>query len=146
MKTVKIYQVFAHAVRRYKSLQAVLEYEEDPFKQKVIRERLERVEMLINRLEEHLPSGSGFNDPATLDLDASNSHKLVFNVSFHHMNEHGFYDKWTHHSVVVSPSFDGFLLKVTGKNHNQIKEYIHDIFSGILDLDSEIQLPLNLNT
>ena len=44
------------------------------------------------------------------------------------MNEYGAYVGWTEHDVIVTPAFDGFNLRVTGRDRNQIKEYIGDVF------------------
>jgi hypothetical protein len=88
----------------------------------------------IERLvKEHMPSGSGFDSGTVLVLDESTDYKLVFGTSFHHMNEHGSYTKWTEHRVIVSPSlaFD-FDLTVTGRDHNGIKDYIHEVFHHAL--------------
>lgn len=74
------------------------------------------------------PRGSGFDNGTTLDLDASHATKLVFITSFHHMDEHGGYDGWTEHKVVATPAFYGFDTRVTGRDRNQIKEYIGDVF------------------
>ena len=79
-----------------------------------------------------LPSGSGFDAGTTLDLDTSTGSKLVLNTSYHHMTE-GSYDGWTDHTVTVTASMvDGFDLKVSGRDRNQIKDYIGDAFGNAL--------------
>jgi len=86
----------------------------------------------------HMPSGSGFDNGTTLDLDASSEDKLVFNTAFHHMNENGFYDGWTEHKVYVTPSLAfGFDLRITGKDRNDIKDYIHECFASALKVETE---------
>ena len=90
---------------------------------------------------EILPSGSGFNSGTRFDIDKSTMDKLVFHTSYHHMSEHGYYTKWTDHTVTVTPSFHGFNIKVSGRNHNDIKEYIAESFDCLLndqtvDMDS----------
>ena len=49
------------------------------------------------------------------------------------MNNEGFYSGWSEHKVIVSPDlqFD-FILKVTGRDKNNIKSYIEDVFNGWL--------------
>lgn len=80
------------------------------------------------------PSGSGFDNGTILDEDNSTDNKLVFITSFHHMDENGYYDGWTQHSVIVTPSLVfGFDIRVTGKNKNDIKEYIGDVFAEWLN-------------
>jgi hypothetical protein len=64
-----------------------------------------------------------------LDLNMSLPDKLVFRGSYHHMNDAGYYDGWTDHDVIVRPSlFHGFTLKITGRDRNEIKDYLYDIF------------------
>lgn len=82
---------------------------------------------------EHMPSGSGFDNGTFLDLDSSHTEKLVFNTQFHHMNEVGYYDGWTEHTVTVTPSFGGINLRVSGRNKNDIKEAIYQAFSIALE-------------
>ena len=90
----------------------------------------DRIESLVR---EHVPSGSGFDSGTTLDLESSHADKLVFQTRFHHMNDGGYYDGWTEHTIVVTPSFiGGFSLRVSGRNRNDIKEYIGDTFYAAL--------------
>jgi hypothetical protein len=80
-----------------------------------------------------MPSGSGVDIGTKLDLGESTSDKLVFSASFHHMDEHGGYDGWTDHKIIVTPSLQfGFNLKITGRDRNQIKDYLSDIFHTAL--------------
>lgn len=84
--------------------------------------------------KEYMPSGSGFDCGTKLDLDASHSEKLVFTASFHHMTEGGYYVGWTEHTITVTPSFiGGFHVRVSGRNRNDIKEYIAEMFANCLD-------------
>jgi len=77
-----------------------------------------------------MPSGSGFDNGTQLNWDKSTPEKLVFETSFHHMNDGGYYDGWTNHTVTVTPSLQfGFNLKVSGPNRNEIKSYIYEMFS-----------------
>lgn len=90
-----------------------------------ISERRDFIEAIV---KEYMPSGSGFDNGTTIDLDASREDRLVFNTAFHHMNEGGFYDGWTEHTVTVKPSFWGTSIKVGGRDRNLIKDYIGDTF------------------
>ena len=84
------------------------------------------------------PSGSGFDNGTVLN-DSSRRDRLVFSTSFHHMTEHGMYDGWSHHDVVITPSLaNGFDLRVTGRDRNDIKDYIADVFHTFLDSMIEI--------
>jgi len=88
---------------------------------------------LEDELKEHLPRGSGFDCGTTLDIEASKPERLVFKTSFHHMDEHGGYDGWTEHSIIVTPSLVyGFELRVTGRDRNGIKDYIAETMHNAL--------------
>jgi hypothetical protein len=88
----------------------------------------------IERLcREHLPHGSGFDNGTKINFDLSSADRLVFDTSFHHMDEHGGYDGWTEHMVTVTPSLaHDFMIRIGGKNRNDIKEYMHECFNTAL--------------
>jgi hypothetical protein len=123
MAAIPLYQAIARAIVSYQnSIEAGnIEWRD---------RHEERAHKLV---KDHMPSGSGFDHGTTLDLGESSDKRLVFYTGFHHMNENGFYDGWTEHTVYVKPSlsFD-FDLRVTGRNRNDIKEYIADTFHHIL--------------
>jgi len=76
-----------------------------------------------------LPSGSGWDNGTTLDRERSTPEKLVFVGAFHHMNEHGYYNGWTEHTIDVTASLAfGLNLRVTGRNRNDIKDYLAEMF------------------
>ncbi len=80
-----------------------------------------------------LPSGSGFDSGSRVDVDASRPDCLVLTTEFHHMNNGGFYDGWTSHTVRVRPSLIyGITLTVSGRDRNAIKDYIHEAFDTAL--------------
>lgn len=83
----------------------------------------------------HLPHGSGIDgSPATLDLEKSTPDRLVIGpLDFHHMDENGYYDGWTEHTAVVTPSLAfGFSVRITGRNRNDIKTYIGELIQEAL--------------
>lgn len=88
-------------------------------------EWFEKNSNVIDRIMDSSPSGSGF-DSGTQLIDGK---ELSFKVSFHHMNDNGMYEGWTDHIIKVIPDlcFD-FILKISGKNKNGIKEYITETF------------------
>jgi hypothetical protein len=87
---------------------------------------------LQNLVKEHMPRGSGF-DGTHLWTNDCTPDKLVFHTSFHHMDDHGLYDGWTDHTVIVRPSLAfGLDLKVTGKNRDNIKDLIAQAFDMAL--------------
>lgn len=91
----------------------------------------ERIDQLVRN---YMPSGGGFDNGTTLDLDLSHADKLVFCTAYHHMVE-GYYEGWTEHTVTVTPSFNHFHLRVSGRNRNDIKDYIADTFSCALQTE-----------
>ena len=91
----------------------------------------ERIESLV---KEHMPSGSGIDCGTEIDIDKSTGEKLVFTMSYHHMNDGGMYDGWTEHSIIVTPAFIcGPRIKITGRNRNGIKDYLHDVYSEAIE-------------
>lgn len=95
----------------------------------------ERIRMLGR---DYLPHGSGLDSGTTVDLDASTGERLVIRADFHHMDEYGSYDGWTEHTVIVTPSLAfGFLVRITGRDRNSIKEYLHDVFHTALGAEVE---------
>lgn len=96
----------------------------------------------LNR--EAMPHGAGFDNGVEVVLDSihsdagcSTGSKLVFRTAFHHMDEHGGYAGWTDHIVTVKPAFIGdFDLTVSGRDRNQIKDYIGETFAQALGADA----------
>lgn len=81
---------------------------------------------------QYMPSGSGIDSGITFSMELSKPDKLVFDFSYHHMGE-GYYKKWTHHRLYVTPSLvNDFDLKITGENFNDVKEYFYQIFNDAL--------------
>jgi len=81
-------------------------------------------------VEAAMPHGSGFDSGTDFDFISSTPERLVFATSFHHMDEHGGYSGRTHHQVIVTPSLAfRFTTRVTGRDHNEIKAYIADLFN-----------------
>lgn len=79
-----------------------------------------------------LPRGSGF-DCGTQIAETSTPDRLVLTTEFHHMDCNGSYDGWSSHTVICQPSLvHGFTLRVTGRDRNEIKDYIADTFNSAL--------------
>jgi hypothetical protein len=92
-------------------------------------------ERITNLMREYSPSGSGIDNGVSINTDDCTGEKLVFETGFHHMNENGMYDGWTEHRVTVTPSFaTGFNLKISGRDRNGIKNYLHDVFASWLSM------------
>jgi len=97
-----------------------------------------RGHLAFKRITDLLPSGSGLDSGSTVDLEKSSPSRIVFKTAFHHMDGNGYYAGWTEHTVVVVPDFIiNFNLTVTGRNRNDIKEYIADIFREVLAEEAE---------
>lgn len=85
----------------------------------------------IDQLMKLLPSGSGVDNGT--QLDGTRRGSLVLSCEFHHMSEHGYYDGWTHHRIIVEPSLAlGAVVTVTGKDRNGILEYLGDLYHEAL--------------
>ena len=86
----------------------------------------------------HLPSGSGIDAGTKIDWDKSTPEKLVLIAPFHHMDERGCYAGWSEHSVVVRASLAfGLDIRVTGRNRNEIKDYLAETFAYALTREIE---------
>lgn len=85
----------------------------------------DRLEYIAKNL---LPSGSGIDNGTKIDLSTSSPKKLVLDAGFHHMNDGGFYDGWTEHTLIITPTFGGVEIRITGRDRNDIKDYLHEVF------------------
>lgn len=84
-----------------------------------------------------MPSGSGIDAGTRLNFHKSKPHKLVFDFDFHHMNQDGFYCGWSSHSLIVTPDFDGFNLRIVGQHPSRQKwqtDYFHDHLYSTFEL------------
>lgn len=81
----------------------------------------------LDSLVDLLPSGSGIDSGSKI-LDNSKPLDIRIQADFHHMDEHGFYSGWTEHVIRVTPSFDGIDVRVSGRDRNQIKDYLADTY------------------
>lgn len=90
-------------------------------------------EKLLYYETELLPSGSGFDSGTRIVRGLSGDKKIVLYTSYHHMVE-GMYDGWTEHEVVITPVLGTrrISIRVTGRDRNDIKEYIADTFADAL--------------
>ncbi len=89
-------------------------------------------------VKQQLPHGSGFDSGTKFDFERSTPDRLIFNADFHHMDDNGYYDGWTVHQVIVTPSLSfGFNVRVTGRDRRQIKDYIAETFNHCLSVEIE---------
>ena len=90
-------------------------------------------ERLINYAQNNLPSGSGIDSGCILWIDDSGADKIIIKFSYHFMNENGMYDGWEDYELTLRPDFvNGFLMKITGKNRDDVKDYFYDTFDYAL--------------
>lgn len=93
---------------------------------------------LLDYIErERLPSGAGIDSGTKIDREASGDNVVILATSFHHMNDCGMYINWTEHRITVKPAFDGFDLAISGRNQNEIKDYLCETFHYALSADCE---------
>lgn len=89
----------------------------------------------IYELVELLPHGNGIDEGVKFDYDNSTPEKLIFTCGFHHMDQNGYYSGWTYHNLTITPSLQfGFKMKISGKNKNDIKAYLYDLFDSAFTL------------
>lgn len=90
----------------------------------------------LNEIFNNLPSGSGIDSGIKFDWNKSKPEKLIFTFGYHHLNEGGFYDGWTDHTLVITPSFNsGYDIRITGKDRNMVKDYLYDLFNSIFTIN-----------
>jgi len=115
---MKVYQQLAQTINARNNC---IEHEND--------EWIEKHEKTINDVMEFAPSGSGIDCGTKMDVERSDTNKLLFYAEYHHMNENGFYDGWTKHEIKIIPSLAfEFDIKITGIDRDGIKEYLTDVY------------------
>jgi hypothetical protein len=121
-----VYREIASALNAMRSCE---QHHSEPGKSH-LKEWIERhLDRALDLTKEYLPSGSGFDNGTSLDVDACRDDKLVFVTAFRHMNDAGYYDGWTDHKVTVRPSLVHTIkINVSGRDRNEIKDYIADAF------------------
>jgi len=82
----------------------------------------------LKKLYQRLPSGSGIDNGTTVHEISTTPERITLSCSFHHMNDQGSYDGWTEHRIYVTPSFSGLNVRVTGRDRNDIKDYLGEIY------------------
>ena len=82
----------------------------------------------IREIMNGAPSGSGIDNGIEILLEECTPEKLVFSCDYHHMNDDGMYDGWTHHVINVKANlyFD-IDIRISGKDRNGIKEDLHSV-------------------
>jgi hypothetical protein len=87
----------------------------------------------IEQMLSGLPHGSGLDSGVRFSWSHSSKNKLVFQFSFHHLNQDGYYDGWTDHMMTITPEFGGFKIKISGQDRNYVKDYLYDLFYSVFE-------------
>ena len=88
------------------------------------------------RIQRCLPRGSGI-DAGTKIVSVSDK-QIVLTAGFHHMNEGGYYDGWTEHTIRVRASLMlDITVSVSGPNRNQIKDYLQELYARVMEQEFE---------
>ncbi len=82
----------------------------------------------IDNIMKGSPSGSGIDSGTRIVTKNSGRGKLVFAADYHHMDENGYYDGWTEHLIIVTCDLIGLNIRITGRNRDDIKEYLSDVY------------------
>lgn len=97
---------------------------------------------------DYLPHGSGFDAGCKFDYDRSKPNELLFEFSYHHM-EDGYYIGWTNHRLAITPSLaNDFDMKITTYAKSELskelrdaakesEDYFYDVFGAIFYIDQE---------
>jgi hypothetical protein len=124
MSENKVYQVLASSFGAYLNCSPTSNNFK-PFN----REWYDKHRYAIEYLCEQLPRGSGIDNGTKFNFEKSKPNRLVLNVDFHHMDENGYYDGWTEHEIVITPDLaHNFDFRITGRDRNQIKDYLGDTY------------------
>ncbi|MFZ3215660.1 MAG: hypothetical protein WA192_06335 [Candidatus Acidiferrales bacterium] len=84
----------------------------------------------------HMPSGCGIDSGIKFDYNASKPNRLVFHTSFHHMDQNGYYDGWSDHTIIVTPDLaSGFDIRVIGRDRNDVKNYLGEMYHHALSAE-----------
>lgn len=143
---MKQYSPMVYAMPVYRALATTIEARQNCLKSGNTEWQGRHSETILQIVENCLPSGSGIDCGTKIDLDQSTPDSLVFDVDYHHMNDGGYYDGWTQHRVIVTPSLAREIsIRITGPDRNEIKEYLYECYhSALLEvLEAEPAQPVN---
>ncbi len=94
---------------------------------------IDTAESVVAELMALAPSGSGFDSGTHLQEWRAKPERIILRTEFHHMDDHGCYSQWSNHTAIITPSFDGFEMRITGRDYRDIKDYIAEVFDGWLN-------------
>lgn len=86
------------------------------------------------------PRGSGIDNGTRIYYARCKPERIVLDVDFHMMDEHGYYCGWETYTIVIHPTLTCGPIKITflaGRERNGIKDYLADLFREWLLQDVE---------
>jgi len=99
---------------------------------------------LRNELVYDIGAFAGFRVQLNHDMTNLKKQTIVFDATYQWYNEHGFAIGSTFHHVKVTPAFDGFDIKVSGrdkfKHHFDIKDFLHQQFTNALNQETDFSI------
>ena len=107
--------------------------------QKIARVASQKDDILIKweefvMLQKLLPIGNGIEKECVISLKSTKKRIVIDTAYWHELLQ-----EWTEHQIVVTPSFEGEInIRVTGKNVDNIKEYINEVFRKALMKEYEV--------
>lgn len=88
-------------------------------------------------LQKLLPIGNGIEKECVILLKSTEKRIVIDTTYRHQINPLEI--RWTDHQIVITPSFEGEInIRVTGKNVDNIKEYLHEVFREALMKEYEV--------
>jgi len=91
------------------------------------------------KLQELLPIGNGSDMGCVISKKKSTEKRIVIYTAYWHPKDSFETSQWTHHEIVITPSFEGEIkIRVTGKNVDNIKEYLEEVFRKALMKEYEV--------
>lgn len=92
----------------------------------------------FDKLQKLLPIGNGIEAKSVILLKSTEK-RIVIDTAYWHPNVSYETSRWTDHQIVITPSFEGEInIRVTGKNLNNIKEYLNEVFREALMKEYEV--------
>lgn len=98
--------------------------------------RMERIR--FDMLEKLLPIGNGIEKECEISLKSTKK-RIVIDTAYRHPNDSYETSRLTNHQIIITPSFEEEInIRVTGKNVDNIKEYLHEVFREALMKEYEV--------
>ena len=90
------------------------------------------IEKELTLFKEVLPNGNGIEAGCVISLKSTKK-RIVIDTLYWHTNDSDETSRWTAHQVIITPSFEREInIRITGKNKDNVKDYLHDIFREAL--------------